>query len=71
MGKITEKKNTTSMTTSKKIFFEAFKLMCTAKTLAEKYEEKSCQPFGETRFLQLFYILRVLWEFREVSFHFD
>ncbi|MDC3253235.1 thiamine pyrophosphate-dependent enzyme [Crocinitomicaceae bacterium] len=27
------------MTTSKKIFFEAFKLMCTAKTLAEKYEE--------------------------------
>jgi 2-oxoisovalerate dehydrogenase E1 component len=38
MGEITEKKNTKAMKTSKETLFEAFKLMCTAKTLAEKYE---------------------------------
>ncbi len=39
MGEITEKKNTKAMKTSKETLFEAFKLMCTAKTLAEKYED--------------------------------
>lgn len=39
MGGITEKKNTKAMKTSKETLFEAFKLMCTAKTLAEKYED--------------------------------
>ena len=38
MGEITEKKKDTKMKTSKKTLVEAFKLMCTAKTLAEKYE---------------------------------
>ena len=38
MGEITEKKNTKALKTSKETLFEAFKLMCTAKTLAEKYE---------------------------------
>lgn len=39
MGEITEKKNTKAMKTSKETLFEAFKLMSTAKTLAEKYED--------------------------------
>ena len=38
MGKITDKKKYTSAKTSKQTLFDAFKLMCTAKTLAEKYE---------------------------------
>jgi 2-oxoisovalerate dehydrogenase E1 component len=38
MGQITDKKKETTMKTSKETLFEAFKLMCTAKTLAEKYE---------------------------------
>jgi len=38
MGETTEKKKKTTMKTSKETLFDAFKLMCTAKTLAEKYE---------------------------------
>lgn len=37
MGEIKEKKNA-KVKTSKEVLFDAFKLMCTAKTLAEKYE---------------------------------
>lgn len=40
MGVTTEKKKSeSSMETSKDILLDAFKLMCTAKTMAEKYEE--------------------------------
>lgn len=39
MGETTAKKNTSTIKTSKETLLEAFKLMCTAKTLAEKYEE--------------------------------
>ena len=38
MAETTDKKKDTTMKTSKETLFEAFKLMCTAKTLAEKYE---------------------------------
>jgi 2-oxoisovalerate dehydrogenase E1 component len=39
MGEIAEKSKKSNMKTSKETLLEAFKLMCTAKTLAEKYEE--------------------------------
>jgi 2-oxoisovalerate dehydrogenase E1 component len=39
MGTIESKSNKISIKTSKKILLEAFKLMSTAKTLAEKYED--------------------------------
>lgn len=39
MGEATAKKKKSTINTSKEILLEAFKLMCTAKTLAEKYEE--------------------------------
>lgn len=38
MGETTAKKKKTTIKTSKKTLLEAFQLMCTAKTLAEKYE---------------------------------
>ena len=39
MASTTEKSSLTELKTSKETLLEAFKLMCTAKTLAEKYEE--------------------------------
>lgn len=39
MASTTEKSSVTEVRTSKETLLEAFKLMCTAKTLAEKYEE--------------------------------
>jgi 2-oxoisovalerate dehydrogenase E1 component len=38
MGETTAKKNKSTIKTPKETLLEAFKLMCTAKTLAEKYE---------------------------------
>lgn len=38
MGEVTAKKKNTTIKTSKETLLEAFQLMCTAKTLAEKYE---------------------------------
>lgn len=39
MGEATAKKKKSTIKTSKETLLEAFKLMCTAKTLADKYEE--------------------------------
>ena len=39
MGTVESKSNKISIKTSKKTLLEAFKLMSTAKTLAEKYED--------------------------------
>ncbi|MDC1403736.1 thiamine pyrophosphate-dependent enzyme [Crocinitomicaceae bacterium] len=39
MATAVSKKNTNNLKTDKKVLLEAFRLMCTAKTLAEKYED--------------------------------
>ncbi|MDC0257596.1 tungsten formylmethanofuran dehydrogenase, partial [Crocinitomicaceae bacterium] len=39
MGEATAKNKKSTIKTSKETLLEAFKLMCTAKTLADKYEE--------------------------------